>query len=145
MSSRMPTPVTTSAGHEALVQRFMQVINAGDIAGFSDVIANDYVQHNPMVPQGLAGIQAGFQAFQYAFADLEARVDAVVADGDQVVARFTWSGTHVGDFMGVVPTGGHVTWTSMDWWRVADGKLAEHWDQIDWQGLLEQLHNTAQD
>ena len=130
---------TPSEHHKVLVYRFAEIINTGNIIAFADVISDKYVQHNPMVAQGLTGIQEAFKDFQQAFSPLEARVDTVIADGDEVVARFTWSGTHIGPFMGLQPTGKRVVWGSIDWWRVADGKLAEHWDQVDWYGLLAQL------
>lgn len=83
------TDVANPDDHKRLVQRFTEVINTGDTAAFSEVIAEQYVQHNPLVPQGLAGIQQGFQAFQMAFTGLQATLESVIAEGNEVVARFT--------------------------------------------------------
>jgi steroid delta-isomerase-like uncharacterized protein len=123
----------------ALVRRFAELCNAHDIDGFSEVVAEDYRQHNPMIEGGLTGIQAGMRAFLAVFPDLTASVDAVVAEGDLVVGRFTWRGTQQGDFMGITATGQTATWASSDWWRVENGRLAEHWDVVDWAGLVNQL------
>lgn len=123
----------------ALVHRFAELCTRHDPAGFAEVIAPDYRQHNPGVPPGLDGVRQGFAAFLAVFPDLAAAVEAVVAQGDLVAARFTWEGTHRAEFLGVPASGRRVRWGSADWWRVRDGRLAEHWDVIDLAGLGEQL------
>lgn len=122
-----------------LVHRFAALCNAHDIAGFDSVIATDYRQHNPIVQDGLEGIRHGFAAFLEVFPDLAVTVDAVVAEGDLVSARFTWAGTHRAEFLGIAPTARTVRWTSSDWWRISGGTFAEHWDVVDWAGLTSQL------
>lgn len=123
----------------ALVRRFTQLCNAHEIDALSEVIAEDYRQHNSMIEDGLTGIQDGMRAFLAVFPDLKASIDAVVVEGDLVAGRFTWHGTHKGHFMGIPATGRRATWASSDWWRVKDGLLAEHWDVVDWAGLMTQL------
>lgn len=127
---------------EHLVRRFADLCNTRNIDAFGEVIAVDYTQHNSMIPPGLRGIQDGYAAFLAVFPDLSTSLEAIVSDGDQVVGRFTWRGTHSAEFMGVSATGRAATWTSMDWWRVAEGKLTEHWDVVDFSGLLAQLNAT---
>lgn len=124
---------------KGLVYRFIEIVNGGEVDVLGEVIAEGYVQHNPMFPDGLEAVQDGFRMFATSFPDLRATVEGVAADGDQVVIRVTWRGTHRGEFMGVPATGKEAEWGSMDWWRVEDGRLAEHWDQVDWAGLLQQL------
>lgn len=123
----------------ALVRRFGELCSTHDLDSLGEVIAVDYRQHNPMVEPGLDGIRAGFAQFLAVFPDLRARTDAVVAQGDLVVARFTWTGTQRAPFMGRAASGRTASWVSTDWWRIEDGKLAEHWDVVDWAGLLAQL------
>jgi predicted ester cyclase len=129
----------------ALVHRFTQLCNAGDIEGLHEVIDPAYRQHNPMIEDGLTGIQDGMRAFLAVFPDLTASIEDVVAEGDRVAGRFTWRGTQQADFMGVAATGRTATWSSSDWWRVENGLLAEHWDVVDWAGLLGQLTGDAHD
>lgn len=125
--------------HAGLARRFAEIVNGGDAAAFAEIVAPGYVQHNPMVANGLDGLKTGFAAFLAAFPDLRVRLEAIASDGDQLVARFSWRGTHHGEFFGTPATGKTAEWGSIDWWRIEDGKLAEHWDQVDWQGLMRQL------
>jgi predicted ester cyclase len=62
--------------------------------------------------------------------------------GDKIVARNTWSGTHRGVFLGVVPTGKQIVIRTIDIWRVDGDKLAEHWDVIDLGALEKQLRES---
>jgi predicted ester cyclase len=66
-------------------------------------------------------------------------VEDVVANEDRTAARVTFRGTHHGDFQGVPATGRSVTFTSIEFNRMADGKIAEHWVELDLLGLLQQL------
>jgi predicted ester cyclase len=75
-----------------------------------------------------------------AFPDLNATVEDIVAEGDKVVVRQTWTGTHTGgDFMGVPPTGRTVPIGVIDIIRIAGGKFVEHWGQMDAMGMMQQL------
>ena len=60
-------------------------------------------------------------------------------EGDTAAARFTITGTDTGGFMGMPPTGKSVTVTGMDFMRFRDGKIVEHWGEMDMLGLLQQL------
>jgi steroid delta-isomerase-like uncharacterized protein len=124
-----------------LVQRFIAFCNDHDVEGLAEVISPTYQQHNPMVSPGLAGIQEGMRAFITVFPDLTATIEELIAEGDRVCGRFRWRGTHSAEFFGVPAT--HITaeWLSSDFWRVEEGKLAEHWDVVDWAGLLGQLRS----
>ena len=92
-----------------------------------------------MVKQGLVGIIEGGQWFHSVFPDISVEVERVVVEDNMVVGYFTWTGTHQQEFMGIPATHTKATWTSMDMWRVENGKLAEHWDVVDWAGLMQQL------
>jgi predicted ester cyclase len=96
-----------------------------------------------MVEQGLIGIQNGDQWVAITFLDARDEVNAMVAEGDMVVARYTWTETHQGELFGIPATHKQVSWTGTDWWRVEHGKLAEHWDGVDWTTLLQQLNETT--
>ena len=99
----------------------------------------DYIQHNPAVPPGIDGMKGYFQTLYQAFPDWQGRIDHLLADGDLVCAFITWTGTQQGEFQGLPPTGRRVQLSTADLFRVADGRLAEHWDVVDLLGMLRQL------
>ncbi len=123
-----------------LATRFVELMAHNQVEQFGEVVAEDYRQYNPMVQQGLAGIVEGGKWFHSIFPDVQVRIEYIAVENDMIFGRFTWTGTQRGEFMGIPATGKTATWTSMDQWRVADGKLAEHWDVVDWAGLIQQLN-----
>lgn len=133
--------MTETQAKRQLAIRFVELMVANQVDQFSQVVAQDYKQHNPMVRQGLAGIIEAGQWFHSVFPDITVRVEQLVVENDLVVGRFTWSGTHQAEFMGIAATHRKASWVSMDLWRVEQGKLAEHWDVVDWAGLIAQLQD----
>ena len=115
--------------------------NRENLAAADDLYTTDYVGHDP------AGFKAGsveqhkqFMAGLYAaFPDFHVDIDEMIAEGDKVVKRFTVRFTHQGEFMGVAPTGKAITFSGTDTYRIAGGKLAECWSNIDWLGFRQQL------
>jgi predicted ester cyclase len=74
-----------------------------------------------------------------ACADFNATIDDILAEGDEVVIRQTWSGTQRGEFMGMPPTGKRVSFGVIDILRFAGGKVVEHWGQMDSMRVMQQL------
>lgn len=99
--------------------------------------AEDFVQHNPHAPPGRDGVKGFFRLIFRAFPDLRMRFDHLYAEGDKVFAFVTWSGTHTDEYFGIPPSKKHVTWRTAEIMRIADGKLAEHWDVVDISGIVE--------
>jgi predicted ester cyclase len=66
-------------------------------------------------------------------------LDRMIAEDDIVVERFTASGTHLGELMGVPGTGGTIVLRGINVFRIADGKIVERWGQLDQLGVLHQL------
>ena len=77
--------------------------------------------------------------FEAAFPGYQLSVDDLVAEGDKVAVRSTMTATHKGDLMGIAPTGKEVAIDIMLIYRIADGKIVEHWMVADQLGLLQQL------
>ena len=77
--------------------------------------------------------------FQDAFPDGRNTSEELLAEGDKVVQRWTFRGTHQGAFQGIPPTGRPVTLTGISIWRVAGGTIVESWHELDTLGLLQQL------
>lgn len=106
---------------------------------FSMVFPPNYLQHELGMAQGIGGVQTFLDMLKAAFPDIEGRVDDVVSQGNKMVVRMTWEGTHQGDFLGIAPTGRRVSYGRIEIERLEDGKLAEHWGEYDFYGLLRQL------
>jgi steroid delta-isomerase-like uncharacterized protein len=77
--------------------------------------------------------------FQDAFPDGRNTSEELLADGDKIVQRWTFRGTHRGTFQGIPPTGLQVTLTGISIWRVEGGTIVESWHELDTLGLLQQL------
>ena len=127
--------------NKALVRRFYEE-GVHNPALFDELLAPTYVLHLPGSPQPISGIEHAKQlmaVYTSAFPDLQTTTEDMVAEEDKVVIRNTWRGTHQGAFQGLPPTGKHVTFTSSDIYRIADGKIAEQWAELDALGLMQQL------
>jgi steroid delta-isomerase-like uncharacterized protein len=79
------------------------------------------------------------RTFTTAFPDAKIRIEDAVSDGDTVASRWTITGTHRGDFQGVPPTGRPITMKGVDFSRVVDGRVAEHWAQFDVLAVMQQI------
>ena len=91
----------------------------------------DFVEHNPNLPQGLSGKKQFVASVLAGFSDYHGEVEDVVAEGDKLVARVLWTGTQDGPFLGLPPSGNELRFSTADFFRVDQGKLAEHWDVVD--------------
>ena len=81
----------------------------------------------PGIPADREGGFAYLFGFMNAFPDSRVTIDDMIAEGDQVVTKKTFTGTHTGDFAGIPSTGNKVTLEFVDIMRVRDGKIVEHW------------------
>jgi steroid delta-isomerase-like uncharacterized protein len=127
----------------ALARRMVEeIFNRGNTSRVDEFLASDFVEHEelpPGIPSGREGVTQMTIMLRSAFPDFEATIDDIIAEGDKVVIRQTWTGTHKGDFMGVPPTGKSVSFGVIDIIRVAGGKFVEHWGVMDSMGLMQQL------
>ncbi len=124
----------------ALVRQYLEAFNEQDHEQMTELLADGVVEHGAHeelhgVDEILDFLDAHFETFP----DYSGTADAVVADGDQVVVRYTVSGTHTGEYRDVEPTGHRTEWTGLAMYRVEDGEIAEIWIEEDRLGLLEQL------
>ncbi len=102
-----------------------------------DVVGHGQAQHDTVIGREQFRIFA--QGFRTAFPDLKVTIDHIVEQGDKVVARWTATMTHKGDFLGFAPTGKKVTITGTSTQRISGGKIVEGWDNWDQLGLLVQI------
>jgi steroid delta-isomerase-like uncharacterized protein len=128
--------------NERLIRESFEVFNAGDTERLLAITSPDLVTHYAEMPEPLRGQETwlqGFQLVKRAFPDLEATVDDVVAAGDKVAVRVSFSGTHAGEFQGMPATGRTIHYVSHEFYRVEDGVIVEEWICSDMASLFRQL------
>lgn len=118
-----------------------------DLTIIDELIAEEYVGHDPTQPEPIRG-RDGFRQFvgmyQSAFEDAAVTIDDQIGEGDQVVTRWTGRGTHTGELMGIAPTGKEVTVSGLTVSRLGGGTIVEEWELIDALGMLVQLGAVPQ-
>lgn len=130
--------MTDLAANKDLVRRFYaEAINGRDVDAVDRLLAEDFTHDGEQ--RGRAGQRVAVAAFLDAFDDLHDEILLLLAEGDLVAAHQRWTGTHTGEFAGVAATGRRVEFTSTAVLRIADGLIAEAWDQVDVAGLMAQL------
>ncbi len=131
----------STEANKALARRvFEQVLNGRDLAVLDELASADYEEHNPLPGQriGRDGLRDRY-AMVLKGLDPQFTIEDVIAEGDRVVVRWTNSGTHIAEFLGMPPTGKSFSTVGIEIWRVKDAQLAEHWDVVDVLGQLQQL------
>lgn len=128
--------------HAATLRKMYDLISAGDVDGFAEFLAEDFVEHeeSPGLSPTKDGVKAFFRMYLAAFPDLRFEVEDLLSSGDKVVGRVRATGTHQGEFMGMPPTGKGVDVQLIDIIRFGDDGLAhEHWGVFDALGMMQQL------
>ena len=116
-----------------------ECFNQGNLATADELIAANMVNHRPPgSPQGLEGFKQIVTMVRSAFPDTNAQIEDVIAEGDKVVGRITFHGTHQGDFMGLPATGKRVSMDEIHIIRIANGKAVERWALDDKFGMMQQ-------
>jgi steroid delta-isomerase-like uncharacterized protein len=128
--------------HASTLERMYERINARDLDGFCDCLAEDFVEHEeaPGLAPTKDGVREFFTMYMAGFPDLRFEVEDMLASGDKVVARVRCTGTHRGEFMGMPATGRAVEVQLVDIIRFGDDGLAhEHWGVFDALAMMQQL------
>jgi steroid delta-isomerase-like uncharacterized protein len=138
-----PSDATSVERNKAVSRRWIEVFNERDDVAEADVRAQGYVAYAPvsLEPAPLdSDAWARFLAdFVEAFPDLHITVEDAVGEADLVAQRVQFAGTHTGEFQGLPPTHRKVTFSGLELNRFVDGRVAEHWFQMDSLTLLQQL------
>jgi|DewCreStandDraft_5_1066085.scaffolds.fasta_scaffold00048_169 steroid delta-isomerase-like uncharacterized protein len=127
--------------NKELIRRWLGAINARDLDLVDSSLAPDYVGHfgGPEPVRGREGWQRLVGSFIAAFPDGEGTLEDIVAEGDRVMHRETWRGTHLGMFANTPPTGRKVAFQGIAISRIAGGQIVEEWVELDVLGLLQQI------
>jgi len=119
--------------------------NQGDLSAAEELYDADVVLHGAMpgLSSGVEGVKQVVAAYRAAFPDLCLTIEELIAEGDKIADRWSWTGTHKGEFMGVAPTGKKVTAKGVSIVRIADGKIVEIQSASDRLDLMQQLGAIA--
>ena len=129
--------------NKALARRVIEeMFNNGNLDVADELIAQDYVDHDPAMPEdvhGPEGFKEYVSAYRSAFPDLHIQIEDQIAEGNKVATRWTGTGTHEGELAGIARTGNRVTLPGMEIVRIYEGKLVEGWEGYDSMTMMRQL------
>lgn len=135
--------VDRGAANKAIVRGYMEeILNRGNVAASERYFPPEGFTLNGtrLGPEQLATMR---QRILAAFPDFRLSIEDQIAEGDKVVTRVTFRGTHLGEFRGIGPTGRQVSYQGIALDRIAGGKVVEAWHEADDLGLLRQLGVTV--
>lgn len=131
-----------SVTNKEVIQAFMEdVLNRGRLERADDLVKENFVELDPLPgqAQGREGLKAVVLVLRTAFPDMHWVPKEMVAEGQKVVTRFVWTGTHRGTFLGIPPTGKSVEVKGVVIDLLEDGRMSESRILMDTMGLMQQL------
>ena len=134
----------STENNKAITRRVFEGFNQKGVAILDEYYTPDFVLHDPGSPLPAGGVKSREDFKQYLtgfFASLPGQftIDDMIAEGDKVMARWTYRCTHKGEWRAQSPTGKEITFTATCAYRFGDGKLVESWQNVDNLGVLKQL------
>jgi steroid delta-isomerase-like uncharacterized protein len=134
--------VSTTEENQAIVLRWFAELDRGNLDIVDELIAEEYVDHNPALPDlppGREGVRQYVRILKEAFPDAVHIIEDVTAEGDKVMTRVSARGSFLGACLGYQPNGKMVEITGSAVHRLENGKLMEHWAQVDMAGFMRQI------
>lgn len=128
--------------NKRIVQRFIEEFqNTGNETVANEILAENFVDHSAIPPftPDRDGVINLFQMLRNSFSDFRAEIHDQVAEDDKVVTRKTFYGTHTGEFFDVPATNRPIKLGVIDILRLQNGKFTDHWCQVDFAGLMQQI------
>ncbi len=128
--------------NKALARSYFTAFRERDESWWQRFIAPDFVRHDPGLDfevRGPEGVAKLGEVMHGAFSNVELPIDEVIAEGDRVLVRLRQKGRHTGDFQGTPATGRPIDIEVMDYFRITEGRIAEHWALMDNLSLLKQI------
>jgi steroid delta-isomerase-like uncharacterized protein len=134
--------ITATINKEVIHRLYKEVLAEWNMSLIDELVAPQFISHD--WPEGSPSGPEPFRNFysniiRSVLPDARYEVDDLVAEGDRVVVRWRLSGTHMGEFQNIPPTGRVITLKGIAIYRLEDGKLVERWVVTDLHGLLEEL------
>jgi steroid delta-isomerase-like uncharacterized protein len=118
---------------------YEEIWNKGNLDVVDELFDDNYIYHLIPQPRGPEFYKAMYQDFAGAFSDFHCEIEDMIAEGDKVMVRTTITGTHAQEFLGVTPTGKHISVTEIAVVRIKDGKIVEEWGSPDFFSMMQQL------
>lgn len=132
--------MTSAVDLKALVRQGTQeVINRGNVDYVDQIFSDDYIHHDGPVTRTRAEFKTYFASMRAAFPDMQFAIEDEVAEGDRVLQKVTFTGTHKGFFRGLPPTDRRIRISGFDLFRLRNGRVAEQWSVFDSASMLDQL------
>ena len=128
-----PAAAADLEANKLLIRSYIEeVFNKHQPAASDRFVATDFIEHNPRLPhEGLAGTKKFLIKVFAAFSDYHGEIQELVTEGDKVVSRVQWTGTNDGPYEGRPATGNKLIFSTADYFRIENGKIAERWDVVD--------------
>ncbi|WP_455354102.1 ester cyclase [Streptomyces sp. SYSU K217416] len=125
-----PADVVGERSKQVVLGFYKEVLGKNQLERAGEFMREDYIQHSPGLKQGLKGYYEDYKLFHSIFPDLKGTIHSVVAQHDKVMLLATFNGHHV-------KTGKELVFETAELYRVQDGKIAEHWDAVDYAAMQE--------
>jgi steroid delta-isomerase-like uncharacterized protein len=141
-ASNLTVSPETAEANKALVRRWFQETDLGNLDIIDELLPEDYLDHNPPLPDlppGREGVRRSVMLLRSAFPDAVHTIEDQIAEGDKVMTRLTTRATFLGECLGYQPTGKVVQISGIAVHRVIDGRLVEHWAHMDMTGFMQQI------
>lgn len=141
----------TSEKNKSVVRRLAQAINSGNLDDLDHVLSPDYVRHDPnplLKDVGRKEYKQVFMNLRKAFPDAEWTIEELLCDGDRVIGRWLFRGTHDGSFFNISPSGKEVIYPIIAIYRIENGMIAEDWHIFHsiglWQTLIPEVRTLIE-
>ena len=127
--------------NKAVIRRWMEGVNKHDPSIVDELLADDYIFHGPggQDIKGSESFKQGLIAYLSVFPDVHFTIDDMVAEGDKVAVRITYTATHKGEYLGIATTGKRITMTEAIFYRLAGGRIVEAFPYSDSLAMFQQL------
>jgi steroid delta-isomerase-like uncharacterized protein len=133
-------PMTTG-GNKALVRRFIrEIFQEGRVEALDELVVPDFVRHTgPSGDTDRNELRGAMERVSKGLANVAFTIEDMIAEEDRVAVRVTSTARQVGEFMGIPPSGRSYTIGEIHIFRIRNGKIAEHWHEADFLGMMRQL------
>lgn len=135
--------MTVEENKKLVLEHYEDFLHRRDADAVRKQLAADFVDHElpPGTPPGPESALEWRDQLLASFPDLRVKIEDIVAEGDRVAVRATWTGTHRGEFapLKLAATNRSFVFSGMVFWRIRDGQIAERWGTLDRLGLVQQL------
>ena len=132
--------MSCAANKTLVLNYYHRVVGGGALGAIPDYIGETYIDHNASPGSGgPVAVEMHLRALRNTFPDFVLRTHEVIAENDWVAVRVTAEGTHLGEWLGIKPSGKRIQLRSLNLDRVLNGRIVEHWGEADTVGMLAQM------